>query len=120
MRHVFNKVADIATKSVSGLKKVQFNKIDDIEDELSRVYSGEFVQDALDEAEKQFILARDIVRFDMNDALMNAEALIDDLEADLKELGVDDSNDVKELKARLEDARQEVEEYEMKVDRFLR
>ena len=119
MRHVFNKVADIATKSVSGLKKVQFNKIDDIEDELSRAFYGDMVDELLDEAQSNITKARDIVRFDMRAGVIDAEDLINELEDELKELGVDDSAEVRELRSRLQEAQREVEDYEMKVDRFL-
>jgi len=121
MRHVFNKIANLATEAAKQpLKRVDLSMFDDIEDALGRVYSGEFVQDALDEAYSKFILAKDIVRFDMNDAFTEAESLIEDLEEELKEMGEEDHPKLKEYKSQLEDARQEVEDYERKIDQFLR
>ena len=60
--------------------KVNLSIMDDIEEELNRGFGmEEFIEEAIDEAESQAIRARDIIRFDMGDAMGNAEALIEDL-----------------------------------------
>ena len=72
--------------------KVELSMIDDIEEALSRGFGmEEFVQEAIDLANEKAMFARDVVRFDMNDAYMEAEQLINDAIEKLSELGVDDT-----------------------------
>ncbi len=70
--------------------KVKLSIMDDIEEFLNQGLGlEEFAQDAIEEAEKNIIKASDIVRFDMNDAYIQAEGSIDEAEQKLKELGAD-------------------------------
>ena len=70
--------------------KVKLSLMDDIEEFLSQGFGlQEFAQDAIDEAQVQTTKARDIIRFDMGDAITQAEGLINDAEQQLKELGAD-------------------------------
>ena len=73
--------------------KVDLSMIDDIEEALSRGFGmEEFVQEAIDLANEKAMFARDVVRFDMNDAYIEAEQLINDAIQKLSDLGVDDAS----------------------------
>ena len=85
--------------------KINLSKMDDIEEAISRAFGLEdFVEEAIDDAQVLVIRARDIVRFDMNDAIIEAEGLLDEFEADVKELGIDLPTRAKQLRKQIEDA----------------
>tara|TARA_B100000902_G_scaffold274059_1_gene259925 strand:- start:29 stop:538 length:510 start_codon:yes stop_codon:yes gene_type:complete len=99
--------------------KVKLSKIDDIEDAVSRGLGlVDFVEEALDEAFTQFIKAKDIVRFDMNDAYTEGEGLLDEFLADIKELGIDVPADVKQLQKGLNDLDDAIKDAERKINDF--
>ena len=69
---------------------VKLSIMDDIEEFLGQGFGlEEFAQEAIDEAQTQMTRARDIVRFDMNDAITQADSTITEVEGKLKELGAD-------------------------------
>tara|TARA_R110000824_G_scaffold313106_2_gene499981 strand:+ start:378 stop:749 length:372 start_codon:yes stop_codon:yes gene_type:complete len=71
-------------------ERVQLTIMNDIDEALGRGFGmEEFVQDAIDIAQKNMTKARDILGFDMNDALAEAEGYIEEAEQALKELGAD-------------------------------
>ena len=65
-----------------------------------------------------FIRAKDTVRFDMNDAYTEAEGMLDELEADIKELGIDTPADVSQLRKSLNDLEKEIDDAQQKIDNF--
>jgi hypothetical protein len=82
---------------------VKLSIMDDIEEFLGQGFGlEEFAQEAIDEAQIQTVKARDIVRFDMNDAITQADDTINEAEAKLKELGAD-SPQLDEFKKQLAD-----------------
>tara|TARA_R110000796_G_scaffold21838_1_gene63970 strand:+ start:381 stop:749 length:369 start_codon:yes stop_codon:yes gene_type:complete len=85
---IYNKLPNGKTELKS--VKVKLSLMDDIEEFLGQGFGlQEFAQDAIDEAQVQTTKARDIIRFDMGDAITQAEGLINDAEQQLKELGAD-------------------------------
>ena len=99
--------------------KIKLSKIDDVEEVISRGLGlSEFVENDLDEAFTMFIRAKDTVRFDMNDAYTEAEGMLDELEADIKELGIDTPADVSQLRKSLNDLEKEIDDAQQKIDSF--
>ena len=99
------------SKSKTHLKKynVKLSLVDDIEEALSRGFGmEEFVEEQLDIAQEAMTKARDIRNFDMNDALAEAEGLIDEFESELNDLGIDDNS--------LQDFKQQYAELESLID----
>ena len=78
---IYNKLPQEKTELKS--VKVKLSLMDDIEEFLGQGFGlQEFAQ-------VQTTKARDIIRFDMGDAITQAEGLINDAEQQLKELGAD-------------------------------
>ena len=73
-------------------QKVTLSMIEDIEEVLNRGFGlEEFVQEAIDVAKERAMFASDVIRFDMNDAYIEADQLINDAIEKLADLGVDDT-----------------------------
>ena len=98
--------------------KVKLGKIDNIEEMISQGYMGDFVEEALDDATILITKARDIVKFDMTDAYTQAEGMLNELEADIKALGIDAPAEVKTLRKNLNDLDKEIDQWESKVRSF--
>jgi hypothetical protein len=82
---------------------VKLSIMDDIEEFLSQGFGlEEFAQEAIDEAQILTTKARDIIRFDMGEAIGSADDTIMEAEAKLKELGAD-SPQLDEFKKQLAD-----------------
>ena len=82
---------------------VKLSIMDDIEEYLGQGFGmEEFAQEAIDEAQILTTKARDIIRFDMGDAIGNADDTIMEAEAKLKDLGAD-SPQLDGFKKQLED-----------------
>jgi len=95
MKSRLEKVLDKMPSKKVDLKaqKVALTIIDDIDEVLGRGFGmEEFVQEAIDLANEKAMFARDVVRFDMNDAYIEAEELINDAIQKLSDLGVDDAS----------------------------
>lgn len=113
-KRVYNKLAKEKTELNS--QKIELSKIDDIEDFINQGLGfEEFVQEQMDIAQEAKVKARDIVRFDMNDAITEAEGLIEESQQILKELGTS-SDELDRLEDQLnrliniqEDLRKEIE-----------
>ena len=73
---------------------------------------------ALDDASVLITKARDTVKFDMTDAYTEGEGLLNELEADIKALGIDVPADVKKLQSELNALDKEITKYESKVKSF--
>ena len=98
--------------------KINLSKIDDIEEVISRGFLGDFVEEFLDDASVLITKARDTVKFDMTDAYTEGEGLLNELEADIKALGIDVPADVKKLQSELNALDKEITKYESKVKSF--
>ena len=95
MKNTLQKVYSKLPNQKVNLKahKVTLSLMDDIEEVLSRGLGlEEFAQEAIDIAKERAMFASDVIRFDMNDAYMEAEQLINDASEKLSDLGVDDSS----------------------------
>tara|TARA_R100001509_G_scaffold155537_2_gene118087 strand:+ start:712 stop:1077 length:366 start_codon:yes stop_codon:yes gene_type:complete len=96
--------------------KINLSKIDDIEEFIDRAFGlEEFVEEAIDDAQVLVVRARDIVRFDMNDAIIQADQLLNEFEADVKELGIDLPARAKQLRKQIEDAEGLQKELERRI-----
>ena len=92
------------SKEKNNLKtqKIKLSMISEIEDALQRGFgSYDILQDAVSEAQQQMTKARDILKFEMNSALLDAEEFIDELENELKQLGVDEPAELKRFRSEL-------------------
>ena len=84
--------------------KVELSLMDDIEEALNKGFGmEEFVEEQLDIAQQAMTKARDIRRFDMDDAYAEAEGFIEEAEKALQDLGLDDSPEINKFKQRLDD-----------------
>ena len=100
VQKILTKLANEEKKK--GLKPVQLSMINNIEDELSRGFgSYDFIEELTSEAQERMTKARDILKFDMQDAYFTAEEYIEELQQELKELGVDEPAELKRFKSEL-------------------
>ena len=85
--------------------KVALAAFDEIDEQLGN--AEYLVLDAftetMDKGDEAYMLGRDIMRFDFNDARMDAEARLDEVKATLDELGVDYPAEVQEASSRLDE-----------------
>ena len=92
MKTTLEKVFETLNKVELKSEKIELSVMDEIEDALSRGFGLEdFVEEELDKAQDAMTKARDIINFDMNDALAEAEGGIDEAEKVLKDLGAESS-----------------------------
>jgi hypothetical protein len=93
------------TKTNLKAQKVALAAFDEIFDNLGQ---AEFLvleafTETMDEGDAAYMLGRDIMRFDFQDARSNAEQRMDDVKATLDELGVDYPPQMEEAITRLDD-----------------
>tara|TARA_R100001163_G_scaffold46867_1_gene35194 strand:+ start:131 stop:505 length:375 start_codon:yes stop_codon:yes gene_type:complete len=101
------------------LLKVKLGIMDDIDEALGRGFGMEdFVEEQLDIAQSAMTKARDIRNFDMNDAAAEAEGLIEEAEAALKELGIDNNAEIKTYRKQLEDLERLMDDLKQRQDRI--
>ena len=99
---VKKRIADNINQVALKQHRVKLSIMDDIEEELNRGFGmEEFIEEAIEEAQSQAVRARDIIRFDMGEALGNAEALIEDFESDVEELGLNNPPELQEFRRQL-------------------
>ena len=105
--------------NLSKTYKIKLSKIDDIEEMIQQGLGlSEFVEESLDEALTAFIKAKDIVRFDMNDAYTQAEGMLNEFLSDIKELGIDVPSEVKQLQQDLNELDTDISDAERKLNDF--
>lgn len=115
INNILNKIT--FTKEELKAHKVALNKIQDVEEAISTGYAmREFFEEAYDDAYTKIIKASDIIRFDWNDAVGEAEAILDDVEAELKELGVDPPSEVKQFRKQIDELWQDRKIADKKLD----
>jgi crotonobetainyl-CoA:carnitine CoA-transferase CaiB-like acyl-CoA transferase len=87
--------------------KINLSAVDDISEYLGTAsyIVGEAFEEAMDKGDEQYMLGRDMMRFDFSDNLGSAEELINDMEATLSELGVDTPSELQDAKKTLEELR---------------
>jgi len=99
--------------------KVELSLMDDIEEALGRGFGmEEFVEEQLDIAQEAMTKARDIRRFDMSDALTEAEGAIDEAENALQDLGIDSSPELDRYKQQFEELEKLIDDLEQRQDRI--
>ena len=104
---------------LSKVYKIKLSRIDDIDEVIGRGLGlSEFVEENLDEAFSAFIKAKDIVRFDMSDAYTEGESLLEEFLSDIKDLGLDVPQEVKQLEKDLSALADEIEDAEKRIRDF--
>ena len=86
--------------------KITLSALDNIRQELDTSYFADEIFDRIDEAESKMIEARDIFRFDVGPAILNAEEELNNLKSKLDELGVDYPAEVQSLESELSEREQ--------------
>ena len=100
-------------------KKVELKLQDEIEEYTSRAFGlEEFFDDALDEALKKYILAKDIWRFDFTEANNNLEDSINRYKKALDDLGVDSTPQLKQAEKDLAGVNKLYDDMKRKLDQF--
>lgn len=101
LKKIYQKLSE-EDKTQLKKQEVKLSKISDIEDALSNGFGAyDILEDAVSEAQEQMTKARDILKFEMQNALLDAEEFIDELENELKELGVAEPAELKRFKSEL-------------------
>ena len=111
----------VKSRIIDNLKQVSFKKhrvnlsiMDDIEEEISRGFGlEEFIEEEIDKAQEAAIKARDIIRFDLRDAYINAEALVEEFEQEVNDLGLDNPPELQRFKQELNELDQYIKKVEM-------
>jgi len=113
---VKKRIADNINQVALKQHRVKLSIMDDIEEEINRGFGmEEFIEEAIDEAQSQAVKARDIIRFDMGEALGNAEALIEDFESDVEELGLNNPPELQEFRRQLGELEEAYERMKRKL-----
>tara|TARA_R110002020_G_C15950732_1_gene745601 strand:- start:165 stop:545 length:381 start_codon:yes stop_codon:yes gene_type:complete len=118
----FNQLKELHETKLNRDKKlieVKLSKLDDIEEAINRGLGlYEFVEEAVDKATSEFIKAKDIVRFDMNDAYGEAEDLLNTLIKDINALGIDVPDEVQNLQRQLDQLEKEIDDADSLIKNF--
>lgn len=116
-------MAKIAKISKNKLKedfsthKIELSKMDDVQEAIDRAsYLKEEFEQAYDDARDKVILASDIIRFDWNDAIVEGESILDELETAIDDLGIDMPNELKQFRKQLEELESDREVADSKLD----
>ena len=118
MKSTLEKVFETLNKVELKSERIELSVMDEIEDALSRGFGlEEFVEEALDKAQAEFIKAKDIIRFDMTEAYTDAEYNINEAEKILKELGADSAK-LDQFKKELADLDKLIDDSKRKLDNF--
>jgi len=118
MKTTLEKVFETLNKVELKSERIELSVMDEIEDALSRGFGlEEFVEEALDKAQAEFIKAKDIIRFDMTEAYTDAEYNINEAEKILKELGADSAK-LDQFKKELADLDKLIDDSKRKLDNF--
>jgi len=93
--------------NLSKTYKINLSAVEDIEEYLgvASYILEEAFPEAMDEGDRQYMLGRDMMRFDFSDSFGYAEELINDMESKLAELGVDEPSELQSAKQQLEELR---------------
>jgi hypothetical protein len=99
--------------------KINLSAVDEIEESLGRAsyLVEEAFTEAMDKGDSAYVLGRDIMRFDFNDAMGEAEYKIEEIETALTELGVDLPSELQNAKKTFEELR---DQEDRSRDRFMK
>lgn len=99
--------------------KVDLSLMDNISEALDKGFGmQEFVEEQLDIAQEAMTKARDIRRFDMDDAYLDAEGFIEEAETALKDLGLDNNQQIKDFKKQLENLEKLIDDLRQRQERI--
>ena len=83
-------------------EQIKLSKINDIQERINDGFGLEdFIRDEIEKAQKSMTKARDILQFDFRDAYLDADELLEELENEVKELGIAEPPKVKVLKSEI-------------------
>ena len=100
-------------------QEVKLSKITNIEDFISNAeYGLETFEDLLSDYKEAYTKASDVIKFDVNDAVIQAEGDLDDLLQDIKELGIDIPPKVKEAQKRIASLESDMKDAERRLESF--
>jgi len=106
---------DLESTKLSGYN-IKLSLIDEIQDNLDKGFgSYDFLEDLLSDAQENMTKARDILKFDMIAGQLDAEEGIEELERQLKELGVDEPAELKRYKSELQQLEKLINKAEQEI-----
>jgi hypothetical protein len=111
------KISKTKLKEDFSTHKIELSKMDDVQEAIDRAfYLKEEFEQAYDDARDKVILASDIIRFDWNDAIVEGESILDELETAIDDLGIDMPNELKQFRKQLEELESDREVADGKLD----
>ena len=106
---------ELESTKLSGYN-IKLSLIDEIQDNLSRGFgSYDFLEDLLSDAQENMTKARDILKFEMIAGQLDAEEGIEELERELKQLGVDEPAELKRYKSELQQLEKLINKAEQEI-----
>ena len=106
---------ELESTKLSGYN-IKLSLIDEIQDNLSRGFgSYDFIEDLLSDAQQNMTKARDILKFEMIAGQLDAEEGIEELERELKQLGVDEPAELKRYKSELQQLEKLINKAEQEI-----
>ena len=106
---------ELESTKLSGYN-IKLSLIDEIQDNLSRGFgSYDFLEDLLSNAQENMTKARDILKFEMIAGQLDAEEGIEELERELKQLGVDEPAELKRYKSELQQLEKLINKAEQEI-----
>ena len=106
---------ELESTKMSGYN-IKLSLIDEIQDNLSRgLGSYDFLEDLLSDAQQNMTKARDILKFEMIAGQLDAEEGIEELERELKQLGVDEPAELKRYKSELQQLEKLINKAEQEI-----
>ena len=100
-------------------QKVELSQIDELQDVLPDIsYGLSAAEERLDEAHKFYIEAKDILKFDTNNYILDAEEILDNLKKSIDDLGIDVPANVSKMESELDKYKKEYDELERKLNDF--
>ena len=100
-------------------QKVELSQIDELQDVLPNIsYGLEASEEKLDEALKFYIEAKDILKFDTNNYILDAEDILDKLKKSIDDLGIDVPSNVSKMESELDKYKKEYDKLERKLNDF--
>lgn len=106
---------ELESTKLSGYN-IKLSLIDEIQDNLSRSFgSYDFIEDLLSDAQQNMTKARDILKFEMIAGQLDAEEGIEELERELKQLGVDEPAELKRYKSELQQLEKLINKAEQEI-----
>lgn len=117
VKRILTKLSE--NNNVKGLHKINLSKINEIEEQIGIGQSGlEFFEDKFADAQRAFMEARDVLKFDTDDAVTYADELLQDVLQDIKELGVDIPPKVKQAQKEVQDLETQIKDGLRRLDSF--